>query len=155
MLLIEFFNSSEGDSYADIKATKKVSETKRPQTTKRTNMVAETTRKTKVVEDQWSGPDNAWHNGGSDQWYDGNDQWHGQASGNMIEDFAVANMVATESSEFSDILTARELIGLATRDPQNEKHKYFEFLKHLRSKHGEDYSTRVHQKAAKLARTKA
>jgi hypothetical protein len=103
----------------------------------------------------WYGPDDQWYSQSSDPWTDGNDQWHGQASGNMIEDFAVANMVTTEDSEFSDIVTARELIGSATRDPQNEKHKYFEFLKYIRTKHGADYSTRIHQKAAELARTKA
>ena len=32
--------------------------------------------------------------------------------------------------------------------------KYFEFLKYLREKHGETYSTRIHQKAAKLALAK-
>jgi len=109
-----------------------------------------------IFEDAWSGPGNAWHEQGSaDQWYDGNDQWHGSQSGNMIEDFAVANMVTTEDSEFSDIVTARELIGAAVRNPLDEKHKYFEFLKHIQTKYGVDYSTRVHQKAAELARTKA
>lgn len=108
--------------------------------------------------DAWSGPDNAWHNQGQDdQWYNGDDQWHGQASGDMMEeDFAVANLVTTEDhADMSDIVTARELIGSAVRDPLNEKHKYFEFLKHLRTKHGAEYSTRVHQKAAELARNKA
>ena len=106
--------------------------------------------------DAWYGPDDPWHTKGSDdQWTNGNDEWHGQNSGNMSEDFAVANIVATESSEFSDIITARELIGSAVRDPKNEKHRYFEFLKHIRTKHGAEYSTRVHQKAAKLARNKA
>ena len=107
-----------------------------------------------LFEDSWSGPDNAWHNQGQDdQWYNGNDEWHGQASGNMIEDFAVANMVTTESS-MADVVTARELIGLAVGNPQDEKHKYFEFLKYLRSKHGEYYSTNVHQRACKLALAK-
>jgi hypothetical protein len=101
----------------------------------------------------WYGPDDPWHSpDGDDQWYNGNDEWHGQASGNMIEDFAVANMVTTEGSELSDIVTARELIGAATRDVKNGKYRYFEFLKHIRSKHGDDYSTRVHQKAAELAK---
>ncbi len=106
--------------------------------------------------DAWHGPDDQWYSQSSDPWYDGNDQWHGKNSGDMMEeDFAVANIVATESSEFSDIITARELIGSALRDPLNEKHKYFEFLKHLRTKHGKKYSTRVHQTAAKLAKDKA
>ena len=110
---------------------------------------------TELFEDSWSGPGNAWHNGQEDQWSNGNDEWHGQNSGNMIEDFNVANMVTTESSEVSDVITARELIGAAMRDPHNEKHKYFDFLKHIRQKHGENYSTRVHQTAAKLAKHKA
>lgn len=107
--------------------------------------------------DAWHGTDDQWYSQSSDPWYDGNDQWHGKDSGNMMEeDFAVANIVATEgTSEFSHIITARELIGEAIRDPQNEKHKYFEFLKHLTTKHGTDYSTRVHKKAAELARQKA
>ena len=107
--------------------------------------------------DAWHGADDQWYSQSSDPWYNGDDQWHGKASGNMMEeDFAVANIVATEgTSELSDIITARELAGRAMRDAQNEKHKYFEFLKHIRTKHGHEYSTRVHQKAAKLARTKA
>jgi hypothetical protein len=55
------------------------------------------------------------------------------------------------AEEMSDIITARELIGQAVRDARQFKHEYFEFLKHLRDKHGSDYSTRIHQKAAKLA----
>ena len=109
-------------------------------------------RITDLFEDSWSGPNNAWHNGQEDQWSNGNDEWHGQASGNMAEDFNVANIVTNEDTELSDIITARELAGAAMRDPQNKKHMYFEFLKHLRTKHGHEYSTRVHQKAAKLAR---
>jgi hypothetical protein len=55
------------------------------------------------------------------------------------------------AEELSDIITARGLIGQAVRDATEFKHKYFEFLKYLREKHGEKYSTRIHQKAAKLA----
>jgi hypothetical protein len=58
------------------------------------------------------------------------------------------------AEEMSDIITAREMIGQAVRNATEFKHKYFEFLKHLRDKHGSDYSTRIHQKAAKLAITK-
>lgn len=58
------------------------------------------------------------------------------------------------AEELSDVVTARELIGQAMREPMKYKHEYFEFLKHLRGKHGSDYSTRIHQKAAKLARVK-
>ena len=55
------------------------------------------------------------------------------------------------AEELSDIVTAREMIGQAIQDSKQFKHRYFEFLKHLREKHGEEYSTRIHQKAAKLA----
>jgi hypothetical protein len=58
------------------------------------------------------------------------------------------------AEEMSDIITARELIGQAIQDARQFKHDYFEFLKHLRSKHGSEYSTRIHQKAAKLALAK-
>jgi hypothetical protein len=103
-----------------------------------------------LFEDSWSGANNAWHNQGqSDQWYDGVDQWHGQEGGGMVEDFAVANLIANE--DISDVVTARGLIGRAVRDAA-AKHEYFEFLKHLRSVYGSDYSTEVHQQAAKLAK---
>ena len=107
-----------------------------------------------LFEDSWTGPDDQWHSQSTDPWHNGNDEWHGEASGNMAEDFNVANLVTTESASISDIVTARELIGKAIQDPINEKHKYFEFLKHLRNKHGAEYSTSVHQKAAKLAQSK-
>jgi hypothetical protein len=55
------------------------------------------------------------------------------------------------AEELSDIVTAREMIGQAIQDSKQFKHRYFEFLKYIREKHGEEYSTRVHQKAAKLA----
>lgn len=55
------------------------------------------------------------------------------------------------AEEMSDIITAREMIGQAIQDSRQFKHEYFEFLKHLRDKNGSDYSTRIHQKAAKLA----
>lgn len=57
-----------------------------------------------------------------------------------------------EDTQLSDIITARELIGRALSNTA-EKYKYFDFLKYIRNKHGEDYSTQVHQKASQLART--
>ena len=86
----------------------------------------------------------AWYSQSSEPWYNGDDQWHGNNSGNMMEE--------DDHASISDIITARGLIGRAVSDPLNQKHKYFEFLKHLRTKHGPEYSTRVHQKAAELAR---
>lgn len=56
-----------------------------------------------------------------------------------------------EDSHMSDVVTARELIGSALKNTQ-EKYKYFDFLKHLRDKYGQEYSTSVHQHAAKLAK---
>ena len=55
------------------------------------------------------------------------------------------------AEELSDIVTAREMIGKAIQDSKQFKHRYFEFLKNLREKYGEKYSTHIHQKAAKLA----
>lgn len=57
------------------------------------------------------------------------------------------------AEKMSDIVNARELIGTALANP-DKKQDYFKFLQHLRSKYGSDYSTEVHQQAAKLARKK-
>ena len=110
---------------------------------------------TELFEDAWSGPNNAWHNQGSPgQWYDGKDQWHDSEQGaGMVEEFSVTNLVQTNemAEEMSDIVSARELIGQAMQDP-NKRYQYLKFLKHLRERHGPRYSTRVHRRAAKLAR---
>lgn len=58
------------------------------------------------------------------------------------------------AAELSDIITARELIGQAKRDPDLNRHKYLEFMKYLRDKHSKRYSTLIHQKASKLAQVK-
>lgn len=68
------------------------------------------------------------------------------------DDFRVK--INEETTELSDIITARELIGQAILDPQQFKHEYFEFLKYLRTKFGVEYSTHIHQAAAKLAKVK-
>ena len=115
--------------------------------------------------DAWYGPDDPWHKqGGDDEWSNGNDEWHGQNSGNMIEDTeepSFADLVKNTNyignhfvrePRLADVITARQLIGAALSDPRNKKHKYFEFLKYLRTKFGAEYSTLVHQTAAKLAR---
>lgn len=54
-----------------------------------------------------------------------------------------------ENSNMSDVLQARDLIIDAMRDSY-KKDTYFDFLKFLRTKHGEQYSTEVHQQASKL-----
>ena len=56
------------------------------------------------------------------------------------------------ATELSNIITACGLISQAFSDPEQFKHKYFEFLKYIREKHGEKYSTIIHRKAAKLAK---
>jgi hypothetical protein len=101
-----------------------------------------------LFEDSWSGPNNAWHNQGQDdQWHNGQDQWHSEPT---TEDFNTANLVQTNEADMSDIITARSLIGHAFHD-HDKKHEYFKFLKHLRNRHGADYSTSVHKQAARLA----
>jgi pyruvate formate-lyase activating enzyme-like uncharacterized protein len=72
----------------------------------------------------------------------------------ISEFFTNESPIVNETSDMSDIITARELMGAAARNPQEEKHKYFEFLKHLRDHHGSEYSTMVHQQAARLAKVK-
>jgi hypothetical protein len=69
----------------------------------------------------------------------------------FFDNFQETKKINEMAEELSDIVTARELIGQAVRNPQQNKHKYFEYLKYLRSKYGAEYSTRVHQKAAELA----
>ena len=110
-------------------------------------------------QDPWTGPQSS-----ADEWYNGHDemhsandtltippknsdQWH-----SVSEDFATTNIVTHESADYGHIVTARELIGRSLADPKNEKHRYFEFLKYLRNKAGKEYSTLVHQHAAKLAK---
>ena len=65
-----------------------------------------------------------------------------------IQDF---NPVLKEDNEMSDVVTAHGLMNRALTD-QEARQEYFEFLQHLRNKHGKDYSTRIHQKAAALAK---
>lgn len=50
-----------------------------------------------------------------------------------------------------DLLKAKELIVQALRDPSTRE-EYFNFLKSIRTSHSESYSTMIHQKASKLAK---
>lgn len=59
--------------------------------------------------------------------------------------------ILSEDTHMSDVIQARELINLAIKYP-HEKQNYFDFLKNLRTKFGSEYSTSVHQQAAKLAK---
>lgn len=95
MLLVEFFNAPEGDSYANHTSAPKITEGKRKITAKNDpcwkgyHMVGKKTKGSKQVpncvpvsEDQWSGPNNAWHNGPEDdQWSDGRGQWSESTEG--------------------------------------------------------------------------
>lgn len=58
-----------------------------------------------------------------------------------------------EDISMPDVITARQLLTRARRDP-NARQEYFNFLTHLRNKHGKDYSTQVHQKATKMSAVK-
>ena len=106
---------------------------------------------------QWTNADNTYHTGNG-QWSDQVGQWSGGATNTyhtgdgMWEDMATSNYITNEHVDFGDIITARELIGLALDDSKEHKHKYFEFLKHLRDTFSKEYSTQVHQHAAKLAK---
>ena len=62
---------------------------------------------------------------------------------------AVPNCVPVKEEQdtsVSDIITARQIAKQAARDPQ-ARQKYFDYMAHLRAKHGKEYSTRVHQEA--------
>jgi hypothetical protein len=58
-----------------------------------------------------------------------------------------------EDISMPDVITARQLATKSLRDP-NARQEYFNFLTHLRNKHGKDYSTQVHQEATKLSAVK-
>jgi len=101
-------------------------------------------------EDSWSGPNNAWHNQGQDdQWYNGQDQWHGNEGAGMVEDIDIDPTGRTVNTEMSDIIQAKQLASRAISNPA-ARYEYFNFLKHLRSKYGPDYSTHIHQKVSTL-----
>jgi hypothetical protein len=156
MLLTEFFNQPEGDSYADYKATSTAAQNQRPQATKRKNMVAESTSKVEdllreieqlkklisnprgrgvasmrkhldqlykdleqaqtVKEDQWSGPNNAWHNEGDDQWSDGRGQWT-ESDENSIDTVTVDVPLLIRLLEYAreDAQTDMDLHNVAER----------------------------------------
>lgn len=122
MLLTEFFNSPEGDSYAESTSAPPTTEAKRKITTK-------------------------------------NDQcWSGYRmvgtkikSGREVPNCVPGKKTVAEDNSMADIIQARDYITQALRD-SSRKQEYFDFLKMLRNKNGADYSTHIHQQAAKLAR---
>lgn len=121
MLLTEFFNSPEGDSSAKFTSASPTTEAKRKITTKN--------------DPCWAG-----HHMVGTKTKDGRE----------VPNCVPGAKTVAEDNNMSDVIQAREYITQALRDP-NTKHKYFDFLKMLRNKHGADYSTQVHQQAAKLA----
>ena len=81
MLLVEFFNSPEGDSSAKFTSTTSTTEGQCSSTKASTSrMVGSSAKAVFVKEDQWTGPNSAWSDG-QGQWYDGVDQWHGDNNG--------------------------------------------------------------------------
>ena len=65
-----------------------------------------------------------------------------------IQDF---NPIIKEDNEVADVVTARGLVGKALDNPA-ARQEYFDYMTHLRGKHGKEYSTRIHQKATALAK---
>lgn len=121
MLLIEFFNSPEGNSYADNTSTSRIAESK---------------GKISAAEDPcWKG----YHMVGTKT-------KNGREVPNCVPGTKGS---MTENAELSHIIQAKQLVHQALQDP-SQRQEYFDFLKYLRSKYGKDYSIRVHQGATKL-----
>ena len=114
MLLIDFFNTSEGDSYAKSTSAPSITEAKR--------------KITKKNDPCWSG-------------------YH--MVGTKSKDGKTVPNCVNESEELSHIIQARQLVNQAVNNPE-KRQNYFDYLAHLRSKHGKEYSTRIHQDATKL-----
>ena len=66
-----------------------------------------------------------------------------------LQDF---NRIIKEDNKMSDIVTAHGLLGNAIQNPR-ARQEYFNFMMHLRNKHGIEYSTRVHQQATGLSKS--
>ena len=69
----------------------------------------------------------------------------------ILLEFFEDNKQIKENSNISDVLQARDLIHDAMRDT-HKKYLYFDYLKFLRNKYGEKYSTDVHKQASKLVK---
>lgn len=121
MLLTEFFETSEGNSYAKPTTASSVKETKRKITAKNDpcwkgyHMVGTKSKDSKEVPNCVSGE-----------------------KGSM-----------NETADLSHIIQARQLAHQAMTDT-SKRHEYFDFMKHLRDKHGKEYSIKIHQNATKL-----
>ena len=121
MLLTEFFNTSEGDSYANNTSTSQIAETK---------------GKISASEDPcWKG----YHMVGTKT-----------KGGREVPNCVPGEKGSmTENAELSHMIQARQLVHQALTDP-SQRQEYFDFLKHLRNKYGKEYTIRVHQDATKL-----
>jgi hypothetical protein len=62
------------------------------------------------------------------------------------------NPVVNEDNEMSDVITARGLVNRALDNP-TARQEYFDYMTHLRNKHGKEYSTRIHQQATSFAKS--
>lgn len=143
MLLADFFSSStEGESYANRKTTSEARGTKQANPcwsgykmagtkTKGNKTVPNCVPNKKVTEGSFMD----------------------QESNQSNEDF-VNYLDQTEVDNqgyMPDLLTAKELIVQALRDPE-ARGDYFNFLKAIRASHNEQYSTMIHKKASELAK---
>lgn len=127
MLLTEFFNVTEGESYANCKTA--------PEATRNKQSYSASQRTVnKLIEGSYMD----------------------ERSNQSNEDF-VNYFDTTEEQEVSndgyipDLLTATDLITQALREPSTRA-EYFNFIKGLRATHGAEYSTTIHQKASELAK---
>jgi hypothetical protein len=62
------------------------------------------------------------------------------------------NPAVNEDNEMSDVITARGLVNRALDNP-TARQEYFDYMTHLRNKHGKEYSTRIHQQATSFAKS--
>lgn len=127
MLLTEFFNSPEGDSYANYTPTSQVAEAKRKPAGKKyackkgERMVGSkikngkrvpdcVSKSKKIAEDSWSN-----QGGGGNAWNNGEDQWHSEGNGDpsgssgMMEDTNPEDTITVDVPLFIRLLEyARE-----------------------------------------------
>ena len=133
MLLNEFFNQPEGDSYANNQATSTATQNKRPQTPTNEHIV-------KVKDGYRLVSKKTGKNLGT---------YPTRAGAEKRERQVQYFKHMSEDNHMADVVAARQLANAAIRNPQ-ARQEYFDFLKHLREKHGKEYSTQVHQHATNL-----
>ena len=122
MFLSEFFNTPEGDSYARSTSAPTVTESQRKITAK--------------TDPCWKG----YHMVGTKS-----------KGGKQVPNCVPGKKGAmNESEELSHVIQARQLVNQAIND-FSKRQEYFDFMRHIREKHGKEYSTRIHQHATKLS----